>query len=86
MIDKFLPLVLEMEEEGQVAPILVHEKVTFVYIKHNNLYCILQQLMEFIHFKYYKSGIVASPLCNLNRIGCIYVVGNRSQITTCNLA
>lgn len=40
VIDKFLPLVLEMEEEGQVAPILVHEKVTFVYIKHNNLYLV----------------------------------------------
>ena len=41
VIEKFLPLVLESEEEGQMSPILVHEKVTFVYIKHNNLYRIL---------------------------------------------
>ena len=41
MIDKFLPMVLEAEEEGTVSPILIHDKVTFVYIKHNNLYCIL---------------------------------------------
>ena len=41
MIDKFLPMVLEAEEEGSVSPILIHEKVTFVYIKHQNLYCIL---------------------------------------------
>ena len=41
MIDKFLPMVLEAEEEGSVSPILIHEKVTFVYIKHQNLYRIL---------------------------------------------
>lgn len=41
VIDKFLPLVMDNEEEGLMTPILVHEKVTFVYIKHNNLYCIL---------------------------------------------
>lgn len=41
VIDKFLPMVLDMEEEGLISPILVHEKTAFVYIKHNNLYCIL---------------------------------------------
>lgn len=40
IIDKFLPMVLDAEEEGTVSPILVHEKVTFVYIKHNNLYLV----------------------------------------------
>ena len=44
IIDKFLPMVLDAEEEGTVSPILVHEKVTFVYIKHNNLYCILDNM------------------------------------------
>ena len=41
VIDKFLPLVMDNEEEGAMSPILIHEKVTFVYIKHNNLYRIL---------------------------------------------
>ena len=41
VIDKFLPMVLDMEEEGNTSPILVQEKSTFIYIKHNNLYCIL---------------------------------------------
>ena len=40
VIDKFLPLVVESEEEGISAPIIVMENVTFVYIKHNNLYSI----------------------------------------------
>lgn len=44
IIDKFLPMVLDAEEEGTVSPILVHEKVTFVYIKHNNLYRILDNI------------------------------------------
>ena len=46
MIDKFLPLVMEAEEEGAVSPIVVHNKVTFVYIKHNNVYSI-QSYTEF---------------------------------------
>ena len=41
VIDKFLPLVLESEDDGASAPIIVMENVTFVYIKHNNLYSIL---------------------------------------------
>ena len=40
VIEKFLPLVLDSEEEGISSPILVHDKATFIYIKHNNLYCI----------------------------------------------
>lgn len=40
LINHFLPMLLSLEEEGTASPILVHEKVTFVYIKHNNLYCI----------------------------------------------
>jgi hypothetical protein len=38
VIDKFLPLVMDREDEGVTSPILVTEKVTFVYIKYNNLY------------------------------------------------
>lgn len=38
VIDKFLPLVMDNEEEGSLSPIVIHEKVTFVYIKHKNLY------------------------------------------------
>ncbi|XP_064387154.1 AP-1 complex subunit mu-1-like [Halichondria panicea] len=40
VIDKFLPMVLDMEEEGNTSPILIQEKSTFVYIKHNNLYLV----------------------------------------------
>lgn len=38
VIEKFLPLVLEQEEESVISPIVVWGAVTFVYIKYNNLY------------------------------------------------
>ncbi|KAK2569783.1 AP-1 complex subunit mu-1 [Acropora cervicornis] len=40
LIEKFMPLVLEKEEEGSQTPICVHQDVTFVYIKYNNLYLV----------------------------------------------
>ncbi|XP_065069275.1 AP-1 complex subunit mu-1-like [Rhopilema esculentum] len=40
IIEKFLPLVLEREEEEATSPIIVHGDVTFVYIKNNNLYIV----------------------------------------------
>lgn len=47
VIDKFLPLVSEAEDEGSAAPIIVMENVTFLYIKHNNLYSILRSHAQF---------------------------------------
>ena len=41
VIDKFMPLMMEHEEEGTTAPIIQHGNITFVYIKYNNLHCIL---------------------------------------------
>ncbi|CAJ0578272.1 unnamed protein product, partial [Mesorhabditis spiculigera] len=38
VIDKFMPLLVEKEEEGMVTPILIHHEATFVFIKHSNLY------------------------------------------------
>jgi len=39
-IEKFLPIVLEEEEESNNSPIIVWGDVTFVYIKYNNLYIV----------------------------------------------
>ncbi|CAG8567514.1 2286_t:CDS:2 [Ambispora gerdemannii] len=41
-VEKFMPLVLEAEEEQQApTPCFTHEGVSYLYIRHNNLYCIL---------------------------------------------
>jgi len=50
-IEKFMPLVLAAEEEEQtLSPILSTEDgVNFLYVKHNNLYCILLLYNLFIN-------------------------------------
>lgn len=40
-IDKFMPMLMEKEEEGLASPILQSDGVTFAFIKYNNLYSIL---------------------------------------------
>uniref|UniRef100_A0AAQ4R8W3 AP-1 complex subunit mu-2 n=1 Tax=Gasterosteus aculeatus aculeatus TaxID=481459 RepID=A0AAQ4R8W3_GASAC len=40
-IDRFLPLLMQHEEEGLLCPVLSHGKVHFMWIKHSNLYRIL---------------------------------------------
>ncbi|KAM3721458.1 AP-1 complex subunit mu-1-I [Dirofilaria immitis] len=38
IIDKFMPLLLELEEEGRQSPALEHPEATFIYVRHSNLY------------------------------------------------
>ena len=38
VVEKFFPLVLDREDEGNSSPIIIHESATFTYIKHHNLY------------------------------------------------
>lgn len=41
-VEHFMPILMEKEEEGVLSPILAHGGVRFMWIKHNNLYCIPQ--------------------------------------------
>lgn len=38
VIDKFIPMLIDMEEEGQQLPIIDHPEATFIFIKYNNIY------------------------------------------------
>ncbi|XP_063832021.1 AP-1 complex subunit mu-1-like [Ostrinia nubilalis] len=40
VIDKFMPLVMEKEDEGMLTPLLQTEECTFAFIKTNNLYIV----------------------------------------------
>ena len=40
VIDKFMPILLDREEEGSLTPILRHSDTTLAYIKYNNLYLV----------------------------------------------
>jgi len=57
VIDHFLPLVREKEEEGHTVPILEYDNITFVYIKYRDLYVVatikknvnIALVFEFLH-------------------------------------
>ncbi len=38
VIDKFIPRLIEMEEEGMQMPIVDEQDATFIFVKHNNIY------------------------------------------------
>lgn len=40
VIEKFMPLLMEKEEDGMLTPILQTVECTFAYIKYNNLYIV----------------------------------------------
>lgn len=40
VIEKFMPLLMEKEEEGLLTPLLQTNECTFSYIKTNNLYIV----------------------------------------------
>lgn len=40
-IDHLMPIMMKREEEAELSPLLSHGSTHFLYIKHNNLYCIL---------------------------------------------
>lgn len=40
VIEKFMPLLMEKEEESMVTPLVQTAECTFAYIKYNNLYIV----------------------------------------------
>lgn len=40
VIDKFMPLVMEKEDESNVTPVIQHGPIAYIYIKYNNLYLV----------------------------------------------
>lgn len=39
-IDHLMPIMMKREEDAELSPLLSHGSTHFLYIKHNNLYCI----------------------------------------------
>ena len=40
IIEKFLSIVIEREEEGQISPVIHYEGSSFIYVKYNYLYLV----------------------------------------------
>jgi hypothetical protein len=51
VIEKFMQLLLEKEDESQLSPIFQNGDVAFVYIKYNNVY--RSYLFSFYFFAYF---------------------------------
>lgn len=37
-IEKFMPLLMEQEDEGRSSPILQKEELSYIFIKHMNIF------------------------------------------------
>jgi len=40
LIEKFMPLLVEKEDEGKVSPVLMYQDVSYIYIKHMNIFLV----------------------------------------------
>lgn len=61
VIEKFMQLLLEKEDESQLSPIFQNGDVAFVYIKYNNVY------RSYNLFEYLNLNL----LC-FNNFSCLY--------------
>jgi AP-1 complex subunit mu len=56
-VDKFMPLMYDLEEEGKTSPIFTDEGINYLYIKHNNVYLLALtrrnsnafEILQFLH-------------------------------------
>ena len=71
VIERFMQLLLEKEDESQLSPIFQHGDVAFVYIKYNNVY------RKYIVFLLSYSSNISSYLrsCMYNQNKCKYCYG-----------
>ncbi|KAL1765968.1 AP-1 complex subunit mu-2 isoform X1 [Sigmodon hispidus] len=65
-IDHFMPLLMQHEEEGVLAPRLSHGRVQFLWIKHSNLYLVATTL------KNVNASLVYSFLYKTMEVFCGY--------------
>ncbi|KAK7800473.1 hypothetical protein U0070_024253, partial [Myodes glareolus] len=73
-IDHFMPLLMQREEEGVLAPLLSHGRVHFLWIKHSNLYCIHPMLGRMVAttLKNANASLVYSFLYKTVEVFCEY--------------
>jgi AP-1 complex subunit mu len=65
VIERFMQLLLEQEDENNLTPIVQHGDVAFMYIKHTNVYCMLFLILNIdiskLFFKHFNFFIKWSP-------------------------
>lgn len=61
-IEKFMPLLVEKEDEGKISPILMQGDVSYIYIKHMNIFCKCY-LKVFLGIKNIFSSFIVTKKC-----------------------
>ncbi len=56
VIERFMQLLLEKEDESQLSPIFQHGDVAFVYIKYNNVY--RMSFIDSLLFRFFVLSII----------------------------
>lgn len=51
VIDHFMPLLMEREDEGQISPVISKNDVSYVYVKHMNIF---RRFFKFIFILFYN--------------------------------
>lgn len=65
-IERFMPLLLEKEDEGLCTPVLQHDDISYTYIKHMNLYLVS------VAKKNINVALMVSFLYKCVEVFCIY--------------
>jgi AP-1 complex subunit mu len=79
-IERFLPLVLEIEEDGhQVTPCFSSQGVNFIHIRHSNLYR-LSFLSLFVHLHKSSTPVLALSRRNTNAAETIIFLHRLTQV------
>lgn len=60
-IDHLMPIMMKREEDAELTPLLSHGSTHFLYIKHNNLYCILYY--SAVHFMFFTEYSMSLNTC-----------------------
>ena len=80
VIERFMQLLLEQEDESNLTPIVQNGDVAFVYVKHTNVYC-RHCLVVVVIFKFVliKSGRRFKSQHKCSACAFIFISNNQSE-------
>jgi AP-1 complex subunit mu len=66
-IEKFMPLLMEQEDEGRASPVIQKDDISYVFIKHTNIFSMFQLFsIDFRIFYRIYLLILVVALCKNN--------------------
>ena len=75
-IEKFMPLLMEQEDEGRTSPIIQKGELSYIYIKHMNIYRLFRYLQFKALFNFSGSFGQKEPKCCNGALVPVQMRGN----------